>query len=116
MLSQQQTSEYKQKGYTVQPSLLGPSDTKAILADINSICEGATVANHDASRVEMESRQGPEGTFVRRIYEPCTYYPRFRSLSESTKLLDCVERLLGPDLYFHYSKINVKTAIHRLGC
>jgi phytanoyl-CoA hydroxylase len=108
MLSKKQVIDYKKNGYVVQPSLLGASDTKAILSDIETICAGATVANHDASRVEMESKQGPEGTFVRRIYEPCTYYPGFRSLSESGGLLDCVAQLLGADLTFHYSKINVK--------
>src|SRR5205814_2410794 len=57
---------------------------------------------------EMEAKQGPDGRTVRRIYEPCTYYPRFRTLSESSDLLDAVEQLLGPNLTFHYSKINMK--------
>jgi ectoine hydroxylase-related dioxygenase (phytanoyl-CoA dioxygenase family) len=45
---------------------------------------------------------------VRRIYEPCGNYDRFRALSESNKLLDVVAQLLGPNLTFHYSKINMK--------
>jgi ectoine hydroxylase-related dioxygenase (phytanoyl-CoA dioxygenase family) len=45
---------------------------------------------------------------VRRIYEPCTYYPGFRAVSESAKLLDAVAQLLGPNLTFHYSKVNMK--------
>lgn len=108
MLSKEQVKQYEQEGYTVQPSFLTASETKAALADIQSICAGATLAKHDASRLEMEVKQGSEGTFVRRIYEPCTYYPRFRALSESQELLDCLEQLLGPHLTFHYSKINVK--------
>jgi len=108
MLSEQQVKEYGEQGYTVQSSLLSTSDVRAILADVESICAGATLANHDTNRLEMEPKQGPEGTLVRRVYEPCTYYPRFRSLSESADLLDCVEQLLGPNLSFHYSKLNVK--------
>ena len=108
MLSKEQVIEYKENGYVFQPSLLSASETKAILVDIETICAEATVANHDASRLEMESKQGPEGTFVRRIYEPCTYYSGFRSLAESAELLDCVAQLLGADVTFHYSKINVK--------
>jgi phytanoyl-CoA hydroxylase len=108
MLTREQVEQYEQDGYTVQPFFLDASDTEAALAEIDSICAGATLANHDASRMEMESKQGPEGKSVRRIYEPCTYYPRFRALSESKYLLDCIEQLLGSDLIFHYSKINVK--------
>ena len=40
--------------------------------------------------------------------QPCTHYKPFRELSDSPKLLDAVEELLGPDLIFHYSKLNMK--------
>jgi len=79
-----------------------------LLAGIKSVCAAATVAHHDAGRLEMEPNQAPEGNRVRRIYEPCTYYPEFRSLSECPKLLDTVAHLLGENLLFHYSKINMK--------
>jgi ectoine hydroxylase-related dioxygenase (phytanoyl-CoA dioxygenase family) len=108
MLNGQQVQQYKDEGYTVYPGILGASEVAAILQEVDSISARATRANHDASRMEMEPNQGPEGTMVRRIYEPCTYYPLFRALSESKELLDCVEQLLGPNLDFHYSKLNMK--------
>ena len=66
------------------------------------------MAQHNAEHMEMEPNQGPEGKSVRRIYEPCTFYPWFRSFSESEKILDVLEQLVGPDLFFHLSKINMK--------
>lgn len=108
MLSEQQVRDFQQQGFTLQQSLLSASEVKTILADFEQICENATLSNHDATRLEMEPKQGPDGKLVRRVYEPCTYYPRFRALSESSQLLDCVEQLLGPNLSFHYSKLNVK--------
>ena len=42
--------------------------------------------------------------------EPCSHYEVFREFSASERLLDAVEALLGPDLVFHYSKINMKPA------
>ena len=110
MLGKEQVEQYGQLGYTVQPLGLSASDNAAALAEIEALCAGATVATHDPNRMEMESKQGPEGKSVRRIYEPCAYYPRFRALAESAELLDCVAQLLGPDLTFHYSKINAKPA------
>ena len=47
---------------------------------------------------------------VRRLYEPCTHYATFRALSESKELLDVIEQLLGPNLFFHLSKVNMKPA------
>lgn len=111
MLSPPQIAQYHDEGYTLLPEFLSRSAVDAILADIESLTATATVAHHDAARLEMEPNQGPEGRKVRRIYEPCTYYPRFRSLSESKELLDVLEQLIGPNLVFHLSKVNMKPAV-----
>src|SRR5438270_9101947 len=108
MLTPEQVAQYHRDGFVVCPGLLEGTDVDALLADMETICAGNTLARHDQTRLEMEPSQGPDGTRVRRIYEPCTHYPRFRALSESDRLLECVERLLGPHLIFHYSKINMK--------
>lgn len=108
MLTAEQVEEYRREGHTARLGLLSRDEIALLLSDMENICAGNTLANHDKSRLEMEPNQPPAGTEVRRIYEPCTHYPRFRALSESKKLLDCVELLLGPNLVFHYSKINMK--------
>lgn len=108
MFSEEQIGQYRREGYLVEPGLLGAAEVAALLAEIERIAEGNTLASHDGSRMEMEPNQPPDGARVRRIYEPCSHYPVFRALSESPKLLDRVAQLLGPDLVFHYSKINMK--------
>jgi phytanoyl-CoA hydroxylase len=109
-LNPQQIAQYHDAGYAVVPELLGSDAVEAILSDIEDLTVLATVAHHDAARLEMEPNQGPEGRKVRRLYEPCTHYPRFRSLSESKALLDILEQLIGPNLIFHLSKVNMKPA------
>src|SRR5262245_22356651 len=111
MLTRDQTVQYERDGYTLFPDFLSPDEVAALLSDIESICAGNTLAKHDKSRLEMEPSQLPDGTRVRRVYEPCTYYPRFRALAESERLLQCVEELLGSNLLFHYSKINMKPPV-----
>jgi len=108
-LTSEQVNQYRQEGYCVSKSFLEGDVLAALLAGLEAICKDVTVATHDGKRLEMESGQGPDGKQVRRVYEPCTYYPEFRALSESTKLLDAVEQLIGPNLTFHYSKINMKS-------
>lgn len=108
MLTQSKIDDYRRDGYTVHPALLGGDDVAALLAELDRICAGNTLAAYDTEKMEMEPGQPPDGTAARRIYEPCSYYPPFIDLSESAALLDCVEALVGPDVIRHYSKINMK--------
>lgn len=108
MISGPQVEQYHRDGYSIEPEFLSPGSLALLHEVIERVSAGNTLAKHDKTRVEMEPNQPPNGALVRRIYEPCTYYAPFRELSESARLLTCVERLLGPDLEFHYSKINMK--------
>ena len=108
MLSAALVDQFQRDGFCAVPGFLAAGEIGVLLAGIESVCASATLAHHDAGRLEMEPDQAPEGNRVRRIYEPCTYYPDFRALSECPKLLDSVADLLGENLLFHYSKINMK--------
>jgi phytanoyl-CoA hydroxylase len=108
MLDGQQTKQYERDGWTVCPGLLSNQEVSEFLREIESICQGNSREKHEKARLEMEPNQPPDGTQVRRIYEPCTYYSHFRDLSVSGKLLDRVQQLIGPDIILHYSKINMK--------
>ncbi len=108
MLSSEQVRQFQRDGFCLATNILPRGDLHALLADLESISTGATVANHDSSRMEMEPNQPPDGTRVRRLYEPCTHYSQFRAISESVPLLDALAQLLGGNLMFHYSKLNMK--------
>ena len=108
MLTPTQIEQYHVQGYTVCPGFLSAAQVQELLQEIGRISSGATLASHDRTLMEMEPNQPLEGGLVRRIYEPCSHYAPFRALSDSEKMLDAVESLLGPDLDFHYSKINMK--------
>lgn len=108
MFTAAQLEHYHREGYVVFPALLTAAEVAALRAELEQIAAGNTLASHDKTRMEMEPGQPAEGHLIRRLYEPCTHYPSFRALSDSPLLLDCVEQLLGPDLLFHYSKINMK--------
>lgn len=110
MLKDTQVTAFQRDGFAVCESFLTPGEVADLLAEADAAIAGNTLAEHNADRMEMEPEQAPHGTAVRRLYEPCTYYPVSRALSESTKLLDSVEQLFGPDLLFHYSKLNMKPA------
>ena len=110
MLSPTQVEQYNTEGYVVVPDFLSTDQVASFLAEMDAVSAGNTLAEHDATRMEMEPNQPPDGTQVRRLYEPCGQYEVFRQFSDSQKLLDAVAALLGPDLVYHYSKINMKPA------
>ncbi|MEE2659698.1 MAG: phytanoyl-CoA dioxygenase family protein [Candidatus Latescibacterota bacterium] len=110
MLGNDQIRTFRDDGFTVVPGFLSPNRLNELLTEAEEFTAGHTLAAHDATRMEMEPGQAPGGTAVRRLYEPCTYYPVARALSEANDLLDCVEKLFGPNLLFHYSKLNMKPA------
>ena len=110
MLTTAQVEHYHTEGYVAVSGFLSAEETASFLREMDAVSAGNTLANHDVTRMEMEPNQPPDGTQVRRLYEPCSHYEVFREFSASERLLDAVEALLGPDLVFHYSKINMKPA------
>jgi len=110
MLTDEQVRAFREDGFTVCEDFLSQTEVDALLQEADGAIGGNTLATHDAERMEMEPEQPPDGGAVRRLYEPCTYYPVSRALSEMDKLLDSVQQLFGPNLLFHYSKLNMKPA------
>ncbi len=110
MLTEARIAAYRRDGFTVCEGFLSQAEVDDLLGEADAVCAGSTRRCHDATRLEMEADQLPEGTAVRRLYEPCSYYPVARALSELDRLVDVVEQLCGPNLVFHYSKLNVKPA------
>jgi hypothetical protein len=68
MLSSELVDQFHRDGFCSATGILSVGEIDALLADLQSICAGATVANHDSSRMEMEPNQPPDGTLVRREF------------------------------------------------
>jgi len=103
MLNRKQIQEYKINGFTVYRNFLNKITIENILNEVNSVINSNR--NSKESIMEMEP---DENNLVRRLYEPCSNYPICKKVSESKKLLDCVEQLIGENIIFHYSKLNMK--------
>ena len=109
-LADDEVRRYHAEGILTVPGFLAQEWIDAFRAESDRATSASTAANFDAARVEMEPNQEPDGNRVRRIYEPCEYYPVFRDYSESPDILDAVEQLIGANLLLHYSKLNMKPA------
>ena len=110
MFTKLQIEEFRRDGFTLFPDFFSVEEVELYRKAIEEVSAGSTLEKHDGERMEMEPTQPPDGTHVRRLYEPCRFYPEFQKLSESENLLDCLEQLIGPNIMLHYSKINMKPA------
>ena len=72
MLTTAQVEHYHTEGYVAVPGFLSAEDVAAFLREMDAVSVGNTLANHDVTRMEMEPNQPPDGTQVRRLYEPCS--------------------------------------------
>lgn len=109
-LTDDEIARYHAEGILSVPGFLAPTWIDAFCAEADRLTAASTAASFDPERVEMEPNQEPDGNSIRRMYEPCAYYPAFQEYSESPEILDAVEQLIGPDLLLHYSKLNMKPA------
>ena len=60
MFTPQQVEDYHRDGFTFIEGFLSPSEVRTLLDNVGSICAGNTLANHDATRMEMEPNQPSE--------------------------------------------------------
>ncbi len=108
MLSNNQISRYHTQGFLCIPNFLDPDLVGHFRETISQIAIANPTDSFDETRVEMEPDTSANELKIRRIYEPCEFYPTFREFSESPHILDSVEQLVGGNIYLHYSKINMK--------
>ena len=66
MLNTAQVEHYHTEGYVAVPGFLSAEEVAAFLREMDAVSAGNTLANHDATRMEMEPNQPPDGTQVRR--------------------------------------------------
>jgi phytanoyl-CoA hydroxylase len=108
MLSSKQINQYSEDGFTVKRGMISKNNISKLLGEINRIVDESNASNFDPDILEMEPDQESFGKLVRRIYDPCTKYKPFVDLSENDEVLNCIEQLIGPNLVFNQSKINMK--------
>ena len=100
-------ASYDEHGYLVVPDLLTQTDIvrlRAALAEVLEQAKGLTESNE-----RFFVATGDDGTpNIIRVRHPIAYHDAFRELIELPCLLDLIEPIIGPDIHFVHSKINLK--------
>jgi ectoine hydroxylase-related dioxygenase (phytanoyl-CoA dioxygenase family) len=103
----EQKALYDERGYIVHPDLLTRDEVatlRAALAEVLEEAKGLTETND-----KFSVTRGVDGSHhVRRIFNPIKHHPAFYEMAFHPRILDAVEALIGPNIQFHHSKLNLK--------
>lgn len=116
-LTQEQYERFKQNGYLVIDDFLTPEETARTRNGIDKVCQEHAEMTKDADGFNLEKVGGNSmsatgeaikpGLF-RKIQGAVAHIPEVADVFASGKMLNCMEDLMGPNIYYHSSKVMFK--------
>jgi len=104
---------YDTHGYVVVPSLFDASEVQLLRNTTDQIIESARGKSESDAIHDLEDSHNPkDAPRVRRIKDPVQQFDTYSALAGSEKLLSILRTLLGHNVRFHSSKINIKSATY----
>jgi phytanoyl-CoA hydroxylase len=118
-LTAEQRKFYDDNGYIIIEDFLKQGELATLLGKLDALVEEkARGLNNDAGDFNLEKKAGGiQGEAIgagilRKIQSIVDHCPAFAELAEFDRLLDLVEDLIGPTIYYHSSKLMFKPAKH----
>jgi hypothetical protein len=110
MLSSNQIASFRKNGFLAMENVVPPAlieEAQQVVEDFVECSRG--VSEHD-DVFDLEPGHTAEEPRVRRLKEPCYLHPVFDRISRLDALLDIVGALIGPEIRYQGSKLNMKAA------
>jgi phytanoyl-CoA hydroxylase len=110
MVTTAQIHQYEENGFLAVEDVV-PRDlireAQAVVDDF--IDQSRSVTDHTAV-FDLEPGHSPQAPRLRRLKEPCAIHPVFDRISRLDAILDIVAALIGPEIRYQGSKLNLKAA------
>jgi ectoine hydroxylase-related dioxygenase (phytanoyl-CoA dioxygenase family) len=110
MITNEQIGFYRENGYVVVEDVLDAVMLSRIKTVLAELLEGARGLASHTDVYDLEPTHQPDRPRVRRLKKPHLLHPVFAEALRSPVMLDCLRRLIGPDVRLHGSKLNIKAA------
>ena len=110
MISQDDVNAYRRDGVIVVPELLGRDTLAQLRGVLAELVAGAAATIEHTAIYDLEPGHTPEHPRVRRIKTPHKVHRLFDDIVRSEAVLEILNRLIGPGLRLHGSKLNMKSA------
>jgi len=109
MISDRDVAFYREYGYLVVADVLERAMVDGLRRELAEILHGAREVAAHTDVYDLEPGHRPDAPRVRRIKTPHRFLPGFRELYRHPRLVQIVQKLLGPGVRLHGSKINLKS-------
>lgn len=112
----EQASQFREQGFFIVPALYTPEELELmhqlrIRVETEARDNVGSYTRNGALYEVKALVNDPDGrTALRKIQEVFSSEPDFRAVAASDKILDIVEDLIGPEIYYHSSKLMCKPA------
>jgi ectoine hydroxylase-related dioxygenase (phytanoyl-CoA dioxygenase family) len=116
-LSKPLLDRFSQDGFLVIDNFLSPPEVQRVKAAIQRVNDEQATRTNDTGNFNLE-KVGDESLnskaaakqpgLLRKIQGAVTVVPEIRDVFCGDKMLDCMEDLMGPELFYHSSKVMFK--------
>jgi ectoine hydroxylase-related dioxygenase (phytanoyl-CoA dioxygenase family) len=110
VLSEKDVEFYNENGYLVVPDVLSEVEIARVRAAVDEVVEASRKVTEHTDVYDLEDDHSAAKPRVRRIKTPHKWHPAFGDLVAHEKILDVLDPLIGPELRFDTSKLNIKDA------
>jgi phytanoyl-CoA hydroxylase len=115
LLTDEQIDRFWEQGYLVAPGGATAAQVSAMGAEIDGWIENSRsqIANYGDTAdgkacFDIEIGHGAKTPQLRRVSNPCEISAAFLEVMRNATLVEMVSDLIGPDVNFHHSKLNIK--------
>jgi ectoine hydroxylase-related dioxygenase (phytanoyl-CoA dioxygenase family) len=108
MLDASQIEQYHRDGYIAIPKVLSDEQLAQARRVMDEFVERARSLDRDEGAIILEPTHTPQSPRIQRIDYPVKAHPVFDEIMRSHEVLDIVAALIGPNIRYHSSKVNMK--------
>jgi ectoine hydroxylase-related dioxygenase (phytanoyl-CoA dioxygenase family) len=110
VLTRAQVEFYHDNGFLAVEGVFSAAEMDEVCRVVDELVERSREVAEHTDVYDLEPGHSPEHPRVRRLKRTCTLHPVFDALGRSEKLLDIIAALIGPEIRYHNSKLNMKAA------
>jgi ectoine hydroxylase len=107
-LTEEQVGSYRRDGYVAMPRVMDAARLADLRAVTDEFVERSRVVSKSDAVFDLDPRHTAARPVLRRIKNPADNHPLYRWVAFESPIPDIVAELLGPDVKFHHSKLNLK--------
>ena len=110
MLTQEQIDFYQINGYIVVENVISAKNIAELRRVTDEYVDKSREVTEHTNVFDLEPGHTPESPQLRRIKNPVALHPIYDRILRHDYILDSVAQLIGPNIRYDTSKLNMKSA------